>query len=134
MNRLTPCAFYIATKESLMRLLILSAAIAVGAALSAPAIASESLAPQLAQRLDKAPVEFTMTAAKQRRLMMIEESQRRQRYGRPGYGYGRPGYGRPGYGYGRPQRPQPGYGYGARPGWGPPSTRPTFAPPPPTRW
>ena len=62
----------------------------------------------------------TVTAAKQRRLYMMQETARQQRgRGGPGYGRGygpRPSYGRPGYGprpyYGRPgYGPPPGYGY-----------------------
>jgi hypothetical protein len=111
-----------------MRRLILSAAIVIGAAFAAPAMASEAVPQDLAQRLDQAEADFTMTAAKRRRLMMMQNAQ--PRYGRgPGYGprpgyYGRgPGYGpRPGY-YGR------GPGYAPRPGYGP---RPGYRPPP--RW
>jgi hypothetical protein len=68
--------------------------------------AAETLPATVAHQLDGQAVEFTMTAAKQRRLMIIEETQRQQRYGRRGYGRG------PGYGYG-PRRgydgPPPGY-------------------------
>ena len=58
----------------------------------------ESAVPQdLAQRLDQAEADFTMTAAKRRRLMMMQNAQ--PRYGRgPGYGP-RPGYYGRGPGY-----------------------------------
>ncbi|MFC5508076.1 MULTISPECIES: hypothetical protein [Hyphomicrobiales] len=87
---------------------------------SAPAAASEALPAEAAQRLDGRDLAFTMTAAKQRRLYMMQETARQQRgRGGPGYGRGygpRPSYGRPGYGprpyYGRPgYGPPPGYGY-----------------------
>ena len=86
-----------------------SAAIAASTAVNA----AETLPATVAHQLNGQAVAFTMTAAKQRRLMIIEETQRQQRYGRRG-GYGRgPGYGGgPGYGYG-PRRgydgPPPGY-------------------------
>jgi hypothetical protein len=79
-----------------------SAAIAASTAVNA----AETLPATVAQQLDGQAVAFTMTAAKQRRLMIIEETQRQQRYGRRGYGRER------GYGYG-PRRgydgPPPGY-------------------------
>ncbi|WNJ92485.1 hypothetical protein [Bosea sp. 685] len=79
-----------------------SAAIATSTAVNA----AEALPATVAHQLDGQAAEFTMTAAKQRRLMIIEETQRQQRYGRRGYGRG------PGYGYG-PRRgydgPPPGY-------------------------
>ncbi|AOO83220.1 hypothetical protein BHK69_24700 [Bosea vaviloviae] len=85
-----------------------SAAISASTAVNA----AETLPATVAHQLDGQAVEFTMTAAKQRRLMIIEETQRQQRYGRRGYERG-PGYGRElGYGYG-PRRgydgPPPGY-------------------------
>lgn len=69
------------------------------------ASASESLPASVADRLGNQPVEFTQSAASQRRHMMIEQNMRAQR------GYGR-GYG-PRRAYGPPR------GYGPR-GYGPP--------------
>lgn len=89
-----------------MRKLIVIGALAIGAAVTAPAQASEALPPAVAQHLDKAPVEFTWSAAAERRHMIM----RSQRRGHGGYGRG--------YGYG----PRPGYGYrrhGGPPPWAP---------------
>lgn len=95
-----------------MRKLLILAALAIGAGISAPAMASEALPQPLARQLDQQAAEFSMTAAKERRLYMMQETTRRQQYGRGGPGYNR-GYGaRPRYGYGP--------GYGPRPGYGPP--------------
>lgn len=82
-----------------------------GALMVAPASAAESLPARLVAGLDKQPAAYSMTAAKERRLMIMQETMRQQQYGRGRGGYG-PGYGR---GYG----PRPGYGYGPRPGYGP---------------
>ena len=95
---------------------IVGAMALAGAALLAPAAASasEALPAAMAQKLDEQAAEFTMTAARQRRLMMIEQAQREQRYGRRGaysrsYGRG-PRYGRgPGYRDGPRRGPPPGY-------------------------
>ena len=66
-------------------------------ATSAPALASEALPAAIALKLDSAAADFTMTAAKERRLQIIENTTRQQRYSGRGYGRGygaRPGYGR----------------------------------------
>lgn len=90
-----------------------------GAAIASPqdATAAEAMPAAVAHHLDGQVVEFTVTAAKQRRLMIMENTMRQQRYGNRGHGYGR-GYGpRPGYGYsrgyghGRGYGPRPSYGY-----------------------
>ena len=104
-----------------MRKLLIFAAIAIGSALTAPAMASEALPKSLAERLDKAPAEYSWSAAAERRHMIMEETMRQQRYGR---GYGSP------RGYGPPR----GYGYGPGPGWGPPPPRYYAPPPPPPGW
>ena len=91
-----------------MRKFLILAALGTGMALAAPAVASEALPQAMAHGLDGQRAEFTMTAAKQRRLMIIHETQRQQRYGY------RHGYGRRGYGYGRPHGYGPRYGYGPR--------------------
>lgn len=99
---------------------IVGAAAITGALFAAPATArAEALPHGLAAGLDRQPAEYSMTAAKQRRLMIMQETMRQQQRGRGGYGpaYGRgprPGYYSRGYGYG----PRPGYGYGPRPGYG----------------
>ena len=96
-----------------MKYSIIAATATVTTMLVAPAAsASEALPQAVAQRLDARAAEFTMTAAKERRLMMIEQSIRQQRrndgrYGRP---YGRE-YGGPGYGHRRPYGGPPPYGY-----------------------
>lgn len=110
-----------------MRLPIIAAALAIGAALSSPAHAAEALPPDVALQLDQQAVAFTMSAAAQRRHMMIEETmrqqQRQQRRERGGYGRGgddrggyerdrgRSGYDRPAY---RRDRGFDGPGYGYR--------------------
>lgn len=104
-----------------MRKLLILATIALGSAFAAPAMASEALPKELAARLDKAPAEYSWSAAAERRHMIMEETMRQQRYGRGG-GYGPRGYG-----------PPRGYGYGPGPGWGPPPPR-YYAPPPPPGW
>ena len=89
-----------------------------GAVIASPLAASaQDLPADVAERLAQQPVEYSMTAAKERRLMMMQESARQQRYGNRGQGhYGR-GYGpRPRYGYGPGYGPRPGYGPG--PGYG----------------
>ena len=76
----------------------LSIVAAVGLSFTASlsvAHASEALPGDISQRLDKAPVEFTMSEAKRERLMYMQESMARQRHYGRGYGYER------GYGYGR---------------------------------
>jgi hypothetical protein len=88
---------------------------------TAPATASQDLPAATAQQLEGQDLTFAMTAAKQRRLYMMQETMRQQQRGRGGPAYGRgygprPYYGRPGYGprpyYGRPgYGPPPGYGY-----------------------
>lgn len=101
-----------------MRKFIMLAALGVGISLAAPAMASEELPAAMAQQLDKQAAEYTWSAAAERRHMIMRETQRQQRYGRGGPGYGRPGYGpRPGYGYGpRGYGPPPGY-YRRHRGW-----------------
>ena len=103
-----------------MNRLSIAAAFMLGAALFSPAFASaaqasEAVPASLARALDGQDAAFTMTDAKRRRLMMMQDATRQQRwherrrgYGY-GYGYGRPGYGRPGYG--RPYAPPPRHGY-----------------------
>lgn len=97
---------------------VTSALLGIGlAAIVASAQAGEALPSGVAQRLDNAPVEFSMTAAKRERLMIIQQNTARQRHyrgggsgrggGGYGYGYGRGGYNR-GYGNG------PRYGGGVR--------------------
>lgn len=104
-----------------MRKLLILTTVAAGLTAAAPVSASDALPQSLAQRLDTQPIEFTMTAAKQRRLMMMD-SINRQQHGRGnayghGYGSGR-GYDRgPGYAYGRSYNGyrrsygRPAYGY-----------------------
>lgn len=96
-----------------MRRYVTSVLLGAGlAAVVASAQAGEALPQDVAGRLDKAPVEFSMSAAKRERLMIIQENMARQRqYGRGGYGYGRGGGG---YGYGRGGGYGQGYGYGPR--------------------
>ena len=73
---------------------------------AAPAFANEALPAAMARDLDRQPAEFTASAAKMRRMMIIQNSIDRQN------GYRNRGYGpRPGYG------PRSGYGYGPRPGY-----------------
>ncbi|MEI5664222.1 hypothetical protein WBO78_04715 [Bosea sp. CCNWLW174] len=91
----------------------IAAAFMLGAALFSPAFASdaeasEALPASLAAKLDELPAAFTMTAAKRRRLMMMQDATRQQRWHerRRGYGYG---YGHPSYG--RPYGPPPRHGY-----------------------
>ena len=63
-----------------------------GAAIASPTTAdAQALPANMAAGLDQQPVEYSMTAAKERRLMMMQEANRQQRYGRGGYGP-RPGY------------------------------------------
>ena len=104
-----------------MRKLLIFATIAIGSALAAPAMASEALPRNLAERLDKAPAEYSGSAAAERRHMIMRETMRQQRYGRGGYGprggyYGpRRGYYGPRGGYygpggGRQYMGTPGYG------------------------
>jgi hypothetical protein len=90
-----------------MRAFVVLAALGIGLSVSGPAKAAESVPVGVAAHLDKAPAEFTWSAAAERRHMIMRETMRQQRYGRG------PGYGR-GHAYGR------GYGYGPRPGYGPP--------------
>lgn len=96
-----------------MNRLSIAAAVMLGAALLSPAFASdaeasEALPASLAAKLDELPAAFTMTEAKRRRLMMMQDATRQQRWHerRRGYGYG---YGHPGYG--RPYGPPPRHGY-----------------------
>ncbi len=91
----------------------IAATVMLGAALLSPAFASgaeasEAVPTSLATRLDELPAAFTMTDAKRRRLMMMQDATRQQRWHerRRGYGYG---YGHPGYG--RPYGPPPRHGY-----------------------
>ncbi|MDX3809588.1 hypothetical protein ACXIUS_00365 [Bosea thiooxidans] len=101
-----------------MRRFLIAAAIAASAAatmLVAPAAeAGEALAPATARQLDGQPLEFSASAARRERMMIIQENMARQRY------YQNRGYGRgPGYGYGRGGGYGRGYGYGRGPGYGP---------------
>jgi len=82
-----------------------------------PASAGEMLPSATARQLDTQPLEFTQSAAKMRRMQIIEETMARNRYERRGRGYGR------GDGYGRYDGPRRGYygdgprrGYYGRPG------------------
>ncbi|HEV2511137.1 hypothetical protein [Bosea sp. (in: a-proteobacteria)] len=107
-----------------MRHLVIAAALFMGsvaAASAAPAATHDgALAPTVAQQLDRLPAEFTASAAKLRRMQIIQDNLDRQRYGRSG-GYRRDyggGYGR---GYGR------GYGGdGYRRGYGDGYDRPRY--------
>ena len=91
---------------------IVGACALAAALMTVPASAqAQALPAGLAAGLDQQPAAYSMTAAKERRLMIMQETMRQQQYGRGRGGYG-PGYGR---GYG----PRPGYGYGPRPGYGP---------------
>ncbi|MGX5734278.1 hypothetical protein [Bosea thiooxidans] len=93
-----------------MRRFVMAALIGLGVAASlTSAHANETLPKDISQRLDRQPVQFTMTAAKRERLMIIQENMARQRHYGRGYGYG--GYG--GYGYGHHHR------YGGPPPWAP---------------
>lgn len=89
-----------------------------GAAIALPtaATAAETLPATVAHQLDGQNVEFTMSAAKQRRLYMMRSLNRQQRHSNRNRGYGR-GYGNPPQ-YDRGYRPRPGYrpraGYGYR--------------------
>lgn len=103
-----------------MRGLWVATALLIGSASFLPASASEAVPATMARHLDQTAADFTMTAAKQRRLYMIEQGMRQQQLQQrraQGLGPG-PGYGaRRGYGYG----PRPGYGpraYGPPPGYG----------------
>lgn len=96
-----------------MRRYVVSALLGAGFAVAAAsAQAGETLPRDIAQRLDKAPVAFSMTEAKRERLMIIQENLARQGYyggygGYRGYGGGYAGaYSHPGYG------DPPGYGGG----------------------
>ncbi|KRE12295.1 hypothetical protein ASE66_17185 [Bosea sp. Root483D1] len=96
-----------------MKRLSIAAAVMLGAALLTPALTSgaeagEAVPASLAAKLDELPAAFTMTDAKRRRLMMMQDATRQQRWHdrRRGnsYGYGHPGYG-------RPHGPPPRHGY-----------------------
>lgn len=102
-----------------MRAIFIATALLIGSAATMPASAGEALPEAIARQLDQTPAAFTMTAAKQRRLYMIEQGMRQQQlqqrraargYG-PGPGYGPRGYGPRGYGPPRAYGPPPGYGY-----------------------
>jgi hypothetical protein len=82
------------------------------AAAAMPASAGEAVPAAIAHELDAKPAEFTASAAKMRRMQIIEETMARQRYQRRG-GYGRPYGAGPRYGRGYGPRP----GYYARPGY-----------------
>lgn len=102
-----------------MRKFLTLAALGIGMALAAPAMASQDLPASTAQRLDQQDAEYTWSAAAERRHMIMRETQRQQRYGRGGYRHGpRHGYYGRGPGYGpRPRYgPRPGY-YRRHPGW-----------------
>jgi len=89
-----------------MRRLSIAAVISLSFAASLTAAhASEALPGAVSQRLDKAPVAFSMSEAKRERLMYMQESMARQRYYDRRNGYDR------GYGYGRR--------YGGPPPWAP---------------
>lgn len=105
-----------AVKRTMLIAGLFGALALAGAAFATPthAATAEALPAGVAQQLDKQDAEFTMTAAKRRRLMMIESTNRQQHYANRGHarGYGA----RPGYGYGRSYGHRP--GYGPRPGYG----------------
>lgn len=92
------------------------------AAVATPSFAGEALPPAIAHQLDAKPAEFTASAAKMRRMQIIQDTMARQRgYGGRGRYYsGGPRYDR-GPRYGRPGGPPPGYyrrGYdGPAPGY-----------------
>lgn len=103
-----------------MRHFLIAAALAASVTTMATATsatpANEALPPAVAQQLDTLRIEFTASAAKRERMMIIQQNMEAQRrYGRSGnrgYGYGggydrgygpRPGYGPQPYGYGRPR-------------------------------
>jgi len=93
-----------------MRRFAITALAGLGMAASLTSVhASEALPGDVARRLDKQAVEFTMSEAKRERLMIIQENMERQRYYERRHGY-RGGYGE-GYGYGRR--------YGGPPPWAP---------------
>lgn len=100
-----------------MRHLVIAAALFMGSITAVSAAPSAhhdgALAPTIAQQLDKLPAEFSASAAKLRRMQIIQDNLDRQRYGRGG-GYRRDyggGYGR-GYGGGDGYRRGYGDGYG----------------------
>ncbi len=101
-----------------MRKFLTLAALGIGIALAAPAMASQDLPAATAQQLDKQAAEYTWSAAAERRHMIMRETMRQQRYDQRRHGYGsRHGYYGRGYGYGpRPYGPRPGY-YRRHPGW-----------------
>jgi hypothetical protein len=79
------------------------------AASASPIVATaEALPTVVAHQLDGRDIEFTASAAHERRMEIIRNTTRQQRYsGRGAYGRG---YGaRPGYGYGRGYAPRHGY-------------------------
>ncbi|MGO4405886.1 hypothetical protein AB4Z10_16685 [Bosea sp. RAF48] len=104
-------------KQATYFLTIAGAFAIAGAVIASPMAASaQDLPAGVASGLDRQPVEYSMTAAKERRLMIMQETMRQQQHGRGRPGYGR-GYGprpHPGYGpgYGPRPGPRPGYGYG----------------------
>ncbi|RYE84193.1 MAG: hypothetical protein EOP19_12130, partial [Hyphomicrobiales bacterium] len=101
-----------------MRHLVIAAALlgSITAVNAAPTASHDgALAPTIAQQLDRLPAEFSASAAKLRRMQIIQDNLDRQRYGRSGgyrrdygggsgRGYRGDGY-RRGYGdgYGRPR-------------------------------
>ncbi|MCP4565107.1 MAG: hypothetical protein GY873_04845 [Bosea sp.] len=92
-----------------MNRLSIAAAVMLGAALFTPALtlgaeASEAVPASLAAKLDERLAAFTMTDAKRRRLMMMQDATRQQRWHDRRRGYGHPGYG-------RPYAPPPRHGY-----------------------
>lgn len=97
-----------------MRRYVVSALVGAGLAVAATSVqAGETLPQDIAQRLDKARIEFSMSEAKRERLMIIQENMARQGYygGYSGYGRGYGGgYGGYGGGYGGAYS-HPGYGY-----------------------
>ncbi len=92
---------------------VVSALLGAGLVVSAAsARAGEALPQDIAQRLGKVSVGFSMSEAKRERLMIIQENMANQRYYGGGGYYSHPGYGVPegfvrpyGHGYGG------GYGY-----------------------
>lgn len=108
-----------------MRHLLIAAALLIGSATAVSTASAAELGGSLpsatAQQLDRLPADFTASAAKLRRMQIIQDNLDRQRYGRGG-GYGR-GYGD---GYGRGYGRGYGGGYGYRRGYGDGYGRPRY--------
>lgn len=90
--------------------LAVAVATLIGAAAAAPA---QAFGPASSGIAPESPLTEVMTAARERRLMIMRNMMGAQRHRGYGYGYGRGGGYGGGYGYGRP-RGGYGYGYGHR--------------------